>query len=163
MRRVKAEELSYESFSPFGSFFNPEDCGVPLGSDVGPVKFHPDRLIQLFEYSNMAAISCLVIEPRELVVNVTEIHLHTEEVFGGFTKDVFFHVGPAGSSEPDLSQFKVFRLPAGWWARIKRGVWHHAPFISGNESTFGIVVLPPATYTADCFVVDVVDGMAVEV
>ncbi|HHY46483.1 MAG TPA: hypothetical protein GX506_04190 [Firmicutes bacterium] len=164
MRRIRIEELSLEAFSPFGTYLNPLDCGPALGArdDQEPVRFYPDRILLLFEHSNIVSISPLVLEPREPVVSVTEIHTHTEEAIGGFTRDVVFHVGPAGNTEPDPGLFRAFRLPAGWWVRIRRGVWHHAPFVVGSEATVGIVVLPPATYTSDCHVVELEEGIAIE-
>lgn len=164
MRRLRVEELSWESFSPFGTYFNPLACGPALGGEDrrGPVRFYPDRILLLFEHSNIVAISPLVVEPRDLIVTATEAHLHTEEAMGGFTKDVVFHVGPPGDGSPDTSRFRVFRLPAGWWVRLARGVWHHAPFVLGKEATVGTVILPPATYTADCRVVQFSEGLAIE-
>lgn len=164
MRRMRVEELSGEAFSPFGTYFNPLDCDPTLGggNGHGAVRFYPDCMLLLFEHSNIVAISSLVVEPRDLIVTVTEAHLHTEEAIGGFTKDVVFHVGPAGGTGPDPSQFRVFRLPAGWWVRLARGVWHHAPFVIGKEETVGTVILPPATYTADCRVVRLSEGLAIE-
>ena len=46
----------------------------------------------------------------------------------------------------------VFLLPAGAYCRIKRKVWHMAPFALGDKRLHGIVILPPYTYTHDCFV-----------
>lgn len=161
MRTLAVETLSWESFSPFGTYLDPAACGPALGGETGPVRFHPDRILLLFEQGNLAAISPLALDPREPAVTVTERHLHTEEAFGGFTRDVVFHVGPAGDGAPDLESFRAFRLPAGWWVRLKRGIWHQAPFVLGPEGTVGIVVLPPATYTHDCQVVDLGEKMAI--
>ncbi|MGE5529969.1 MAG: ureidoglycolate lyase [Patescibacteria group bacterium] len=160
--KLKAEGLSWEAFSPFGTYLDPADCGPALGGGTGPVRFHPDRLLGLFEHSQYAALSPLFLEPRPFVVDTTEIHVHTEELFGGFFRDVVFHAGPAGGDEPDLTRFRAFHLPAGWWVRLKRGVWHHAPFVTGREACVGFVVLPPATYTADCHVVSLPGGIVLD-
>ncbi|NLJ85864.1 MAG: hypothetical protein GX322_05435 [Firmicutes bacterium] len=150
---LKVQELSFNAFERYGRFLNPLDCGDPVGSKEDPLQFYPDRVLQQFGASNYVAFNPLVIQPRPLSFNVAEIHERTEEVFGGFTRDVCFHVAPAGAKTPPIEQFEVFRLPAGWWARLKRGVWHHGPFVIGHESTVGMVVLPPHTYTNDCHVV----------
>ncbi|NLY29625.1 MAG: hypothetical protein GX047_03235 [Firmicutes bacterium] len=149
---VKVEELTVAAFQPFGTFLNPNDCGDPVGSKDDPVQFFPDRVLMQFSASNYIAMNPLVINPRPLVITHAEIHERTEEVFGGFTKDVLFHVGEPGSKTPP-AEYKVFRLPAGWWVRIKRGVWHHGPYVVGEEPTTGMVVLPPHTYTNDCYLV----------
>ena len=162
MHHILVKELAESAFAPFGTYFNPADSGPALMGEAGPVRFYPDRLLCLFENSNYVALSQLALEPRALNITATEIHAHTEEVFGGFTRDVLFHVGPAGNTTPDLSRFKVFHLPAGWWARIKRNVWHHAPFVIGAETTMGIVLLPPATYTNDCYVVELGEAVAID-
>ena len=159
LKNVKVQELG-EDFSSYGSYFNPKDCGPALSGD-GPVQFYPDRILGLFEHSNIAAFSALQLQPRDFKITSSEIHLHTEETFGGFTKEVLFHVAPAGGLEPNLNQVKVFRLPAGWWARVKRGVWHEAPFVVGSEATVGIVVLPPATYTHDCLVLNLPEPITI--
>jgi ureidoglycolate hydrolase len=161
LKKVRVEELG-KDFSIYGSYFNPEDCGSALGGDNGPVRFYPDRILGLFEYSNGPAISVLKLKPREYKITSSEMHSHTEEIFGGFTREVIFHVAPAGGGQPDLGQVKVFRLPAGWWARVKRGVWHEAPFVVGTEEAVGIVVLPPATYTHDCLVVNLSESIGIE-
>jgi hypothetical protein len=160
MAKIKIEELG-AAFSLYGSYFNPNDCGSPLG-EKGPVRFYPDRLLALFEHSNFAAVSALKLEPRDFKITATEIHWHTEEIIGGFTKEVVFHVAPVNGSKPDLERLKVFRLPAGWWVRIKQGICHEAPFVAGSEATVGIVVLPPATYTHDCLVVNLEEPINIE-
>ena len=147
---IYIEELSPEKFAEFGTFLNPVDCGSALGDDSEGILFFPDRMIQQFKLSTSIAISSLQIKPRALVITITENHRETEEVIGGFTRDVCFHVGPAGARIPAEEKFKVFRLPAGWWVRIKKEVWHQGPFVLGNDSTLGIVVLPPETYKHDC-------------
>ncbi|MGE5598201.1 MAG: ureidoglycolate lyase [Bacteroidota bacterium] len=161
MRRLNVERLSWEAFLPFGTYLDPADCGVALGNDRGPVRFYPDRMLLGFEAAALTSISPLVLAPRALEIDRTEIHLRTEEAIGGFTRDVVFHVGPAGAREPDPARMRVFHLPAGWWVRLKRGVWHHAPFVLGGEETVGIVVLPPATYTNDCLLVTLEERIAV--
>ncbi|NPV51991.1 MAG: hypothetical protein HPY71_00510 [Firmicutes bacterium] len=150
---IKVEELTERSFEEFGTFFNPGDCGPALGDQLGPIKFYPDRIVQQFVPSNYIAISSLVIEPRPFEITLAEIHENTEEVFGGFAQDVYFFVGAPDRKEPSARDLRAFRLPTGWWVRLKRHVWHHAPFVAGREPAVGIVILPPWTYSNDCIVV----------
>jgi ureidoglycolate hydrolase len=76
MRHIKIEKLSQEAFAPFGTYFDPKDCGPALGGEGGSVQFYPDQIIALFEHSNLVAVSPLVIAPRELNISMTEMHLH---------------------------------------------------------------------------------------
>lgn len=154
MKNLKVEELSEKSFSLFGTFFDPLNCGQDMDKGTSPLLFYPDRLVLLYENSNYVSVSPLIVKPRPLTINVTENHSYAEEAMGGFDQDVVFHVGPAGDKEPDPDQFRVFRLPAGWWVRIKRGVWHLGPYTVNDQQTIGTVILPPSTYTNDCRVIE---------
>jgi hypothetical protein len=158
---LQVKELTGATFETYGRFLNPYECGEPVGSKAEPLEFYPDRILQQFSASNYVAFNPLIIKPRPLSFTLAEIHRRTEEVFGGFTEDVCFHVAPAGDRTPPIDRFEVFRLPAGWWARIKRGVWHHGPFVTGNVATAGMVVLPPHTYTNDCYVVELDEAIQI--
>jgi ureidoglycolate hydrolase len=165
VRMIKAEQLSHESFEPFGSFVNPLDCGNPLGGEGGSVLAYSDRILQQFTTSNYIAYTPLVIRPRRFEITVTEIHKNSEEVFGGFNCDMCFHVAPPweGDVIPPVSEFRVFHLPAGWWVRLKRGVWHHGPFVIGTDIAVGMAVLPPYTYTNDSSVVTLEEPIEIDI
>lgn len=151
---LKIQNLSESSFAKYGSFLNPlAHVGSEPNEGKEPVLFFPDEMLQTFATSNLIAFCPLIIQPREFLIADIEKHTYTEEVIGGFTKDVCFHVIPANDGEPDLDKMEVFLLPAGWWVRFKRGVWHKAPFVLGDEATYGLVALPPHTYTNDCEVI----------
>ncbi len=152
---LKIQELTVDGFAKYGTFLNPMGCsGSDRRETDEPVLFYPDELLQTFATTNLVAFSPLIINPRPLVITDAEKHDYTEEVIGGFTEDVCFHVVPASGAKPDTGKMEVFRLPKGWWVRFKRGVWHKAPFVLGEQPTSGIVVLPPYTYTNDCDVVE---------
>lgn len=151
---LKIQELQAASFAKYGTFLNPLALiSERDGKTNEPVLFYPDQMLQTFATTNLVAFCPLIIQPREFVITDAEKHNYTEEVIGGFTEDVCFHVMPAGD-EPDTDKMEVFRLPRGWWVRFKRGIWHKAPFVLGDKPTYGIVCLPPHTYTNDCDVVE---------
>ncbi|NLJ75062.1 MAG: hypothetical protein GX331_08740 [Firmicutes bacterium] len=143
--------LQHDSFAPYGTVLNPRQCGESVNSPGEPVQFYPDRMLQLFSTTNLIAISPILIKPRPFEITGTEQHLDTEEVIGGFDQDVCFHVGRDLGGKPDFEDFKVFLLPKGWWVRIKRKVWHQAPFVLNQESAVGTVILPAHTFTNDCY------------
>lgn len=157
MNKLTVKKLTKEVFEKFGSFFNPLDCGRPLGDEEGPVKFFPDCIVS-DNISNVAmAVSALIIEPRELRVNITEMHKGTDEIIGGFNKDVIFHVAESLNDKPDLENIEVYLLPSGWWVKINAEVWHQAPFVQGKDQAVGIVILPEKTYKNDCYVEAITD------
>lgn len=158
---IKMKKLD-SSFGKYGSFLNPADCGLPLGGEEGPVRFYPDRILQLFNTSNLLAFSVLELRKRPLEITSSEIHLDTEEVFGGFSQDVCFYVGPE-APEPSVEEFEAFYLPKGWWVRVKRRIWHQAPFVLGEEPAVGIVSLPPWTYNNDFELVELDEPVKIEV
>lgn len=162
MYDLNVEQLSKESFKKFGVFFNPKDCGAPLGDENGPIKFFPDLINSEVKKSNIIGVSTLMIEPREFVVDTTEMHENTDEVFGGFDKDVIFHVGEKKEGMPELEKIKVYFLPAGWWVKINAGVWHHAPFVLDGQASAGIVMLPRETYKNDCIVKSIASQLTID-
>ena len=149
---LKVQELTQDSFAPFGSF---SDVQAGYGDEI--ISFMPDRMLQYIGTPALDSISSIRIQHRPLIVDVTEYHNGCEEVFGGFNCDLVFHVGLLGRDQkPDFNSFRLFRLPRGYFARVKRMVLHHAGFVlNQNDVATGIVLLPPATYTIDCTVLPV--------
>lgn len=148
---LKAQELTNEAFAPYGTFFN-----VHEGYDEGVISFQADRMPHFIGAPAMDSICSIRIRHRPLELTVTEYHIGCEEVFGGFNCDVVFHVGQMDDgNKPIMDSIKVFRLPTGTFARVKRRVLHHAGFvINKNDVGDGIVLLPPWTYTVDCSVIE---------
>ncbi len=157
--KIRAEELTAESFSQFGTFFALDKCDTDPKSAIS---FYPEKIVGLFEFSSMVAVDVLCLSRREMVIDVTERHEHTEEVFGGYNTDVVFHVAECDGGKPKASAFRAFLLPKGGFVRVKRNVWHHAPFVLGNERARGIVLLPPMTYWHDCIVVNMTEKIEIE-
>ena len=141
---LRALELTHDAFQEYGSFLNPFDCGEPLNPG-SPYEYFHDRLPLTFAGGNLITLSVQTIVQRPMIFSVTEAHDFTEEVFGGFYTDTVFHVGPP-TDPPQLEKFKAFILPKQYWVRVKRKVYHDAPFILGDEKkVLGWVLLPPFT------------------
>lgn len=158
---LRVEKLTEDAFSPFGTFIDPQNLGAPVNDKDDPFLFFADKMIQQFSASNNIAVSPLVVKPRPFIISVTEKHEYTEEVFGGFNQDVCFHVQLDNNGKPDIASTRVFSLPAGSWVRLKRHVWHHAPFVLGENEALGTVLLPPHTFTNDCLVVSLKEQLEV--
>lgn len=163
---IKVLELTDEAFAPYGTFVLPEKCdNNPNECDKDPnefVSFYPEKIVALSEFSNMPALSVLAMSKRELAIDITEIHEHTEEIFGGFNTDIVFHVAVPSGKKPNPEEFKVFRLPKHGYVRLRRKVWHQAPYSITDERAIGIVILPPYTYTNDCFVVKLREKITID-
>lgn len=151
MGKLKIRELTADAFAPYGTYFD-----VKSGYGDGAIGFQADRMLHYIGTPSLDSICSISMKYRPLELTVTEYHNDCEEVFGGFNCDVAFHVGlTKASGEIDYNSIAVFRLPAGCYARVKRGVLHHAGFVlDSNQVAYGIVLLPPATYTIDCHVLE---------
>ena len=156
--KIKVGELTLDSFAPYGSYIFPNECD----KKDSVINFYPDMLTGISEFSFTPSISVLGFSKRDFVIDVTESHDHTEEIFGGYNVDVLFHVAAYNNATPNPDDFKVFRLPKGGFVRVKRKIWHHAPFTATGERATGIVILPPFTYTHDCFVVELKEKISFE-
>ena len=149
---LRVQELTKDTFAPFGTYF---DIQTGYGDEI--ISFLPDRMLHYIGTPALDSISTIRIQYRPLFVDVTEFHHGCEEVFGGFNCDLVFHVGLLDKDQqPDFDSFRLFRLPRGCFARVKRMVLHHAGFVMNQEDiATGIVLLPPATYTIDCTVLPI--------
>lgn len=147
--KVKAQALTQDVFEPFGSFVLPQS----VDAGVSSVDYRPDQLVSTFAASNMASLSVLRLAQREFCTEIAEMHEYTEEILGGFQNDVVFHVAAPTIGKPEPKEFVVFRLPAYGFIRLKRKVWHHAPFPVNQGMVQGVVILPPFTYTHDSIVI----------
>ena len=157
---IKAQELTVESFAPYGSFINPMN-GYE-GDET--IEFTPDRMMYQVG-GRIGSMSSIRIKWRPMEFGVTEYHDECEEVFGGFGCEVVFHVGLVSrTNQPIPESFAVFRHPAGWYARVKRRVLHHAGFVVGKDDVAaGVVLLSPSAYTIDCHVIELEQPIGIEV
>ena len=164
MKTVRITELSTEAFLPFGQYANLID---PMGEKIGavPVEFYADIVQQDLGSTGIASFSTCRVEPRERVIDVTEMHSATGEGILPLDNDVLIHVAPAsptGAAIP-LDKMQVFRVPMGTMVVLRPGVWHHAPFTVDDDPANVLIVLPERTYANDCLVVELgEDGVSIE-
>ncbi len=157
--KITAAKLTKEAFSNYGDFILPKETDNKNGQRIA---FYGDKLVGLFSMSNMASLSILALEKREYIINCTEKHANTEEIIGGYDTDVLFHVALSSNHLLRKEDFKAFRLPAGGYIRLKRMVWHYAPFPVDKGRFKGIVILPPFTYTHDCIITELDEAIEIE-
>ena len=163
MRQLKAEELSFEAFNPFGqyaSMINPK--AVHRGAP--PIEFYRDMVPLNLGGAHLASFSVCRVEKRPAIIDKTEFHAATGEGILPLDNDVLIHVGPA--TKPDelpLDQFRVFRVPKGTFVALKPGVWHHAPIVVNADFANVLIVLPERAYANDCGVVGFSDEQKIKV
>ena len=145
--KKEVKTMTPENFRPYGTYITWEEIDVKND----PVNFYKEDSIVSKLSTDLCALTLQGVSPRENVVTRCEYHAFTEEIYGGFEEDVVMHVG-LPSEEPKAENIELFLLPAHAYCRIKRGVWHMAPFALGKNRVHGIVILPPYTYTHDCIV-----------
>jgi ureidoglycolate lyase len=150
MRSVKAENLTVESFLPFGHFCrlvdpDTEKLGTP------PVEFYRDAVQQDLGGAAIASFSTCRVEKREFVIGFSEYHTKCGEGILPLDNDILIHVGPAtpGNAIP-LDKTKVFRVPRGTMVTLRPGIWHGAPWTVNDRPANVLIVLPERTYANDC-------------
>lgn len=164
MPTLKIEDLSVESFLPFGFYaqqINPgaEKIGAP------PVEFFRDMVQQDLGRATRVSFSTCRVEKRAMKIDVSECHSQTGEAILPLDRDVLIHVGPAtAGKDVPLDKLRVFRVPRGTLVVLRPGVWHHAPFTVDGEPANVLIVLPERTYANDCVVAELpeADQRAIE-
>lgn len=149
MRKIKAEKLTVEAFSPFGSFMSVTE---PEGSHLGD--FYNDKVLFHVSGSMPMAFSSLVLhKPDSMIVKKVEYHNSTGEVIVVMDDDVIIHVAPPTNAPvPELT--KAFIVSRGTVIQIKTGVWHNGCFPVNNKEAHVLIVLPERIYMNDCCVVE---------
>jgi len=159
MKTLKVESLSLESFQGFGVYC---DMLNPASEKLGepPIEFFRDMLSQTLGDCGIVSYSNCRIEPRDLVIDVSECHSRTAEMLMPLDADVLMHVAPAGSPDAGFptDKARVFHVPKGTMVVIKPGTWHHGPFCIGKASANVLVALPERTYANDCQTVHLEGG-----
>jgi ureidoglycolate lyase len=146
---TKIKELTQDSFSRYGSYAN---MIRPNADKIGeePIEFYRD-IIPLDVGARQASFSVCRVLDRPKVVDLTEFHNTTEEGILPLDADVLLHVAPATpDGEPPLKDIEIFRVPRGTFVRLRKGVWHHAPFVIGAEEANVLIVLAERVYAIDC-------------
>lgn len=152
MRTIKVEELTRDSFSPFGVFYDMlHPAGVALTGELH--SFYPDRLSEAWSY-RVGFSPITVKRPEKMVITQVEHHFTTPEMILPLDDDMILHVSPATSEYPDLDEAKAFLVPKGTLVKIATAIWHLAPLPANNDSLTAMIILPETTYARDCPVID---------
>jgi len=153
---VKPEELTQEKFRRYGSFVSLS--GVSAGSFPGigkpPVEFFPD-LIGLNVDGEILGVCICRVFPREMKIDLTEHHNYSEEGILPLDGDVLIHVGCPTQDELPPRKIEVFKVPKLTFVRLKKGVWHHAPFSVKDKVVNCLILLAERTYHNDCEVEEI--------
>lgn len=153
MRSVKVENLTVESFLPFGNFCRLVD---PESEKLGapPVEFYRDAVQQDLGGATIASFSTCRVEKRDFTIGVSEYHTKCGEGIMPLDNDILIHVGPATPNNTvPVEKIKVFRVSKGTMVTLRPGIWHHAPWTINGRPANVLVVLPERTYANDCVVV----------
>lgn len=149
MRRIKAEKLTTEAFSPFGSFTSIIE---PSGNHMGD--FYNDKVMFPVSGSMPIAFSPLIFhKPQKMVVTAVEYHNTTCEAIVAMDDDVVIHVAPP-SNDPVPELTKAFVVPKGTVIKLNTGVWHNGGFPINNKVAHVLIILPERIYKNDCNVVE---------
>lgn len=152
MRELKIENLTLESFSPFGYFssmINPDK--IHFGNP--PIEFYRDMLQLNLSGSIIASFSICRVEKRPEIIDTVEYHSFCGEGILPLDSNILIHVANASRvGVIPLDEFRVFSVPKGTLVILKPGVWHHAPFVDGSDYANVVIVLPERTYANDCMV-----------
>lgn len=148
-------ELTRDRFSPYGAFAAMIDpAGVKIGAE--PVEFFRD-MVQV-DLGGATSVSCSVcrVQPRPLVIEVTEFHSRCGEGILPLNGDVLIHVGPATpNGTVPMDEIEIFRVPQGTLVSLRPGVWHHAPFALKTMAVDVLILLPERAYANNCTVFEV--------
>lgn len=149
---VKPKQLTLENFGKYGSFVRLSKVSAENFFRLGkpPIEYFPD-LISLNIDGKILGVSIGHILPREMKITLTEHHDDSEEGILPLDGDILIHLGcPTGDDLPP-SENEVFEVPRLTFVRLKRGVWHHAPFVmEGGKAVNYLVLLAERTYHHDC-------------
>lgn len=151
MKTLQPQALSPEKFKRYGDYAGmPQASGDYIGSS--PITFYRDILIQSLPDAQIA-YSTLRIDPREPVIDCSEYHNQTAEMLMPLDGDIIMHVAPADTGqEVPLDKIELFRVPRLTMVVVRPGVWHHAPFTTGQQPVNILIGLPERAYANDCVV-----------
>lgn len=155
MRKIKAQPLTKEAFSPFGDYYKmdaPE--GYALRGELH--SFYPDRLT-CCHLGNVAFSPITVKRPEIMKITQVEYHTTTSEVIMPLNDDMILHVAPASAGKPVPEYTKAFLVPKNTLIKMNACIWHLAPLPANADKLIAMIVLPECTYMNDCTVVDLKD------
>ena len=149
MLSAKIEELTTESFAPYGYFspmINPktERLGNP------PIEFYRDMIQLDLGLATKASFSIVRVEKRPEVIDATEYHNSCGEFLLPLDNDILIHLAPATANDViPYNKIKLFHVPKGTCVVLRTGVWHCAPFVVKGEYANILAVLPERLYAND--------------
>lgn len=149
MRKIKAQLISKENFSPYGTF---SAMIEPSGNHLG--SFYHDRVMFPVSGNVPFAFSALVSEkPEKMIITAAEYHNYTGEGVLPLDDDVVIHVAPP-SNKPVPELTEAFIVPRGTFVHLNIGVWHMAALPIHKDKVHVLIALPERTYFNDCTVVE---------
>lgn len=152
MKTIKAQKLTFETFAPYGTYYNlTEPSGYSLNGELH--RFFPDRMAE--SYTSRAAFSpILVRKPDVMKITQAEYHTTTPELILPLNDDMVVHVAPASGGLPVPELTEAFIVPKGTLLKINTAIWHLAPLPVHENELQALIILPECTYANDCTVVD---------
>lgn len=148
---MKAKELTLENFGKYGSYVKLPEASSGCFFKIGkpPIEFFPD-LLSLDLDGKALGISLCQVQPRQWKIDLLEHHNRTEEGILPLDGEVFLQLGGPTEGEVPPRNIELFRIPNLTFVSLKRGVWHHAPFVVGNKIVNILILLAQRTYHSDC-------------
>ena len=151
MREVVIQNLTRESFAPFGTYYDMKNpSGLSLNGELH--RFFPDRLSEAYP-ERLGFSSILVKKPAEMLIKQVEHHFTTPELILPLNDDMIIHVSPATADYPNVSQTKAFLVPCGTLVKIATAIWHLVPLPVNGDMLSAMIVLPETVYARDCPVI----------
>jgi ureidoglycolate hydrolase len=143
MAPLPVEPLTPQAFAPYGRVI-----GRPNRSPdaTGPGWSWWAETTLLGGDGRPYGVGYLDVEPAEPSFDWAERHMRTLEAVLATTRDLLVYVGPAEHPGeplrlPDMSRFRVFRVPAGSGVVMDRGVWHGAPLAADGPTPALVLIL----------------------
>ncbi len=161
MRKIKVEQLTKESFAPFGEYYEmTSPSGYALQGEIH--SFYPDR-ITAFQGNNVAFSPLVVKKPDKMIVKQVEFHTKSCELIMPLTDDMIIHVAQPSAGKPIPEHTHAFFVPKNTLIKLKTCVWHLAPLPANENVIATMVVLPECCYINDCTVVDLKEDEQFEI
>jgi ureidoglycolate lyase len=147
---MESKELTLEDFRKYGSYVKLPEASSPSFFKIGkpPIEFFPD-LLSLNLDNKALGISLCQVQPRQGKIDLLEHHNRTEEGILPLDGEVFLQLGGPTEGEVTPWNIELFRIPKLTFVSLKRGVWHHAPFVVGNKVVNILILLAERTYHSD--------------
>lgn len=151
MREIKVRELTKQDFEKYGWFAS---MRTPETAVLGepPNEFARD-ILPLKMSSNVASCSICRVKKQPLVIKEVEHSNTFEKAMLPLDGDIVIFVAEATPpGDIPLDRIEAFRVPQYTLAKMRVGVWHHAPFGLEKDETNVLIVTPDRFYVNDIFV-----------